>query len=68
MKALRGHFNGEYVVLDEPTTLKPNAKVAVIAVETGENQTDLTDDYARLSEGVFKKIWDNSLDADYDKL
>lgn len=68
MKALRGHFNGEYVVLDEPTTLKPNTKVTVVAADTDENQTDLTDDYARLSEGVFKNIWDNSLDADYDKL
>ena len=64
MKALSGHFDGRYVVLDEPTTLKPNTKVKVIAVEEGE----LTEAYARLSEPAFNKIWDNALDADYDKL
>lgn len=64
MKALSGHFDGRYVVLDEPTTLKPNTKVKVIAVE----ETELTEAYARLSEPVFNKIWDNPLDADYDKL
>jgi hypothetical protein len=64
VKALSGHFDGRYVVLDEPTTLKPNTKVKVIAVE----ETELTEAYARLSEPVFNKIWDNPLDADYDKL
>lgn len=64
MKALSGHFDGKYVVLDEPTTLKPNTKVKVIAVE----ETELTQAYARLSEERFNKIWDNPLDADYDKL
>jgi len=68
VKALRGHFDGKHVVLDEPIRLKPNTKVRVIAAEPGESQSGLTDDYARLSEGVFKNIWDNSLDADYDKL
>ena len=64
MKALSGHFDGRYVVLDEPTTLKPNTKVKVIAVEEGE----LTEAYALLSQPTFNKIWDNALDADYDKL
>lgn len=68
MKALSGHFDGKYVVLDEPTTLKANTRVKVIAVENGETEADLTRSCARLSEATFNKIWDNSLDADYDKL
>jgi hypothetical protein len=54
-------------VLDEPTTLKPNAKVKVIQVEEA-SEAELVTTYARLSEPVFNKIWDNPLDADYDKL
>ena len=68
MKTLSGHFDGKHIVLDEPATLKPNTKVKIIAVEDGETETDVVRDYSRLSEDVFKKVWDNPLDADYDKL
>ena len=68
MKALSGHFDGKHIVLDEPATLKPNARVKVIAVEEGQSEAELAQAYARLSEPVFNKIWDNALDADYDKL
>ena len=68
MKTLNGHFDGKYIVLDEPATLKPNTKVKIIAAENGETDADLAGDCARQSEAVFKKIWDNPLDADYDNL
>lgn len=68
MKTLNAHFDGKYIVLDEPAQLKPNAKVKVITPESGELGADIAGDFARLSEPVFQKIWDNPLDADYDKL
>ena len=68
MKALNGHFDGKFVVLDEPAQLKPNAKVKVIAADADETDGGLTEACARLSEPAFQKIWDNPLDADYDKL
>ena len=68
MKTLTGHFDGRYVVLDEPATLKPNTKVTVIAADDGETDAELARECARLSQTAFNKIWDNPLDADYDKL
>lgn len=55
-------------MLDEPARLKPNAKVKVIAPDADEADDSLTGDCARLSEPAFRAIWDNPLDADYDKL
>ena len=65
MKTLNAHFDGQFVVLDEPTDLRPNTRVKVITADENE---ELIRDFARLSESSFKKIWDNPLDADYDKL
>jgi hypothetical protein len=65
---LNGHFDGKVVVLDEPAQLKPNTKVKVIAAGIDETDAGLAEGYARLSELAFQKIWDNPLDADYDKL
>jgi len=66
MQTFNGHFDRRVIVLDEPARLKPNAKVKVIALDAeGE---ELGGSCARLSEPVFKKIWDNPLDADYDRL
>jgi hypothetical protein len=53
-------------VLYEPARLKPNDKVTVTAPDANEN--GLTDGCARLSASAFQKIWDNPLDADYDRL
>ena len=68
MITLNGHFDGKYIVLDEPATLKPNTKVKIVAAEIGDAEADLARDCAQLSEGVFRRIWDNPLNADYDKL
>ena len=62
---LNAHFDGKVIVLDEPADLKPNDKVKVIALDADE---EVVRDFARLSEPAFQKIWDNPLDADYDKL
>ncbi|HZL12676.1 MAG TPA: hypothetical protein VFC85_00895 [Verrucomicrobiae bacterium] len=66
MQTLNAHFDGKFIVLDEPAQLKPNAKVKVIAPDFGNE--NLTDGCTRLSEPVFNKIWDNPLDGDYDRL
>ena len=68
MKSFNAHFDGKFIVLDEPAQLKPNAKVKVIAAEAGESDRALVADFAHLSETAFRKIWDNPLDADYDRL
>ena len=66
MQTLNAHFDGRFIVLDEPARLKPNDKVTVIAPDTDND--GLADACARLSEPAFQKIWDNPLDADYDRL
>ena len=68
MKTLNGHFDGKYIVLDDSVALKPNTRVKIIPVENGLTDADIVGGCARLSESVFQKIWDNPLDADYDKL
>ena len=68
MRTLNGHFDGKTVVLDEPASLKPNTKVRVIVPEQDEAAIEIIESCARLSESSFRKVWDNPLDADYDKL
>lgn len=68
VKTLNGHFDGKHIVLDDPVALKPNTRVRIITVEDGSPDVDIIRGCARLSESVFQKIWDNPLDADYDKL
>ena|GEM_PF-685114 len=68
MKTLHAHFDGKNIVLDEPATLALNAKVRVLVPDNGETDADLVQSFACASEPAFKKIWDNPLDADYDKL
>jgi hypothetical protein len=63
---LNAHFDGRFIVLDEPARLKANDKVTVIAPDADNDA--LAGGCARLSESVFQKIWDNPLDADYDRL
>jgi len=66
MQTLSAHFDGRFIVLDEPAQLKPNAKLTVIAPGAGDD--GLADGCARLSEATFQTVWDNPLDADYDRL
>ena len=68
MRTLNAHFDGRFIVLDEPARLKPNAKVKVFAPDADETYDGLASDCARLSEPAFRTIWDNPLDADYDHL
>jgi hypothetical protein len=68
VRTLNAHFDGKFIVLDEPATLKPNSKVKVFAPDADETERTLAEDFARLSEPAFQTIWDNPLDAEYDKL
>ena len=66
MQTLNAHFDERFIVLDESARLKPNDKVTVLASDADND--GLADGCARLSESTFQKIWDNPLDADYDRL
>jgi hypothetical protein len=66
MQSLNAHFDGRFIVLDEPALLKPNDKVTIIAPDV--NDDGLADGWGRLSGSVFNQIWDNPLDADDDRL
>jgi len=68
MKTLKAHFDGRNIVLDEPAALEPNMKLRVLLPEDGETEAEIVQACAQLSEPVFAKVWDNPLDADYDKL
>lgn len=68
MKTFHGHFDGKFIVLDEPAQLKPYARVKVIAADADEPDSSPAGDFSRLSEPTFRTIWDNPLDADYDHL
>jgi hypothetical protein len=72
MRTLNGHFDGKHIVLDDPVALKPNTRVKIIAVENDPTDAEVDEEMIRgcerLSEAAFQKIWDNPLDADYDKL
>jgi hypothetical protein len=68
MKTMNGHFDGQHIVLDDPVALKPNTRVKIIMVDNDRTDGGMIRDCERLSESVFQKIWDNPLDADYDKL
>lgn len=65
---LSGHFDGEHIVLDKPADLRPNTKVSIIVPEHDEPATEIVESCARLSGPILRKIWDNPLDAEYDKL
>jgi hypothetical protein len=68
VRTLNAHFDGRFIVLDEPARLKPNAKVKVLAPDADDADGALADECARLSEPTFRAIWDNPLDAAYDRL
>ena len=65
MQTLNAHFDGQFIVLDEPARLKPSAKVTVLVPDAND---DLAGACARLSESTFQEVWDNPMDADYDRL
>jgi len=68
MKLLDAHFDGKHIVLDQPAQLELNARVKVLAPDLDETDEETIKSCAHLSESVFSRIWDNPLDADYDKL
>ena len=67
VKTFSAHFDGKHVVLDEPVVLAPNTMVTVVIKEEGETDAQIAQWCAGLAQENFSKIWDNPLDADYDK-
>jgi hypothetical protein len=59
-------------MLDNPVPPKPNTRVKIIALEGAQTDSEIDAELIRgcerRSEATFKKIWDNPLDADHDKL
>ena len=70
MKTVDAHFDGKQIVLEEPVKLTAQTRIKVIVAEEGESfsDADVSQWFMRLSEPVFAKVWDNALDAEYDKL
>ncbi len=48
MLEIRGHFNGETIVLDEPFNLKPNTRV-IVKVLTDDEDADEREEWRILS-------------------
>lgn len=67
MKTVNAPNDGRLVILNEHLALQPNTKVKVLVPDPGE-EVALSDDFGRLAEPTFKTIWENPLDAAYDKL
>jgi hypothetical protein len=68
MQTLDGHFDGKVIILDEPADLALNTRVKIIAPTRGEQNGEIEREFTALSEESFKRIWDNPLDAEYDRL
>src|SRR5438093_4135351 len=54
MKALRGHFDGRHVVLDEPAHLQPNSPVTVLPADANrptvsDEETNAEQEFAKFS-------------------
>jgi hypothetical protein len=60
MKPLRGHFDGQHIILDEPAPreLTPNTPVEVVIVRT---QEELLRDY----QAFVKAMWERPLPPDF---
>lgn len=58
------------ILLPEPLSLpeKSPVRVTIESDVAAEIHEGITRDFARVAEPSFQKIWDNPLDADYDKL
>jgi hypothetical protein len=67
VKTFSAHFDGKHVVLDEPVMLAPNTAVTVVIKDEDETDAHIATWCAGLAQESFNKIWDNPLDADYDK-
>jgi len=67
MKAIKAHYDGRVVVLEEPIDLPVNTPVRVLVPEADESVA-IAKAFANLSEPSFSRIWDNDDDAGYDKL
>ncbi|MDF0675208.1 MAG: hypothetical protein P0120_12850 [Nitrospira sp.] len=68
MRHIQAHYDGEKVVLDEPVSLSANTPVEVVIPDSQEELTVLRTDTFLASLPSLTKIWNNPLDAEYDKL
>ena len=64
MKTLKGHFDGQHIVLDDPATLQPNTRVTVVAADNGA--LDMLVDPQRITEefGTLSKKWREEVGAE----
>jgi len=49
VKALKGHFDGTHVVLDEPAQLQPNSPVTILPAGPADNESGTEQEFALLS-------------------
>ena len=64
MKTLKGHFDGQHIILDDPATLQPNTRVTVVAADNGA--LDMLVDPQRITEefGTLAKKWREEVGAE----
>ncbi|MBS0180877.1 MAG: hypothetical protein JSS39_00615 [Nitrospira sp.] len=68
MRHISAHYDGEKVVLDEPVSLSANTPVEVVIPDSQEDLMALKTDVSHASLPSLARIWNNSRDAEYDKL
>src|SRR6266446_2573528 len=65
MKPLKGHFDGQHVILDEPATLRPNTTVTVLAAEsTIPDPLETNSDNTEAQFGSLSQKWREEVGAE----
>src|SRR6266550_4443421 len=65
MKTLKGHFDGQHVVLDDPAMLRPNTRVTVFAAESASPDALEAGEYNIEEEfGSLAKKWREEVGAE----
>lgn len=67
MPVLRGHFEGERIVLDDPVPAGMSGPVQIYVPSDSEG-APLSEEWTRLSQEAFGRLWDNPEDNVYNEL
>lgn len=67
MHVIKGHFDGEKVIVPEEVRGLPPGDV-IIVFENGAHRASETHTWMRAQESSFGKVWNNDEDAVYDSL
>lgn len=65
MVAIKTHFDGKKIVVPKELRGAPPSEIILIVDKPAENSAQ---DWMKVQESVFAKVWDNEEDAIYDDL